>query len=72
MKKLSDEEHEWLHSPYSVFLRKHFDGQRELALQALIGAAAASTDPQVRHHAASYLAWKAAVKEMTTTHESDN
>ncbi len=72
MKKLTDEEYEWLTSPHSVVLRKHFDGQCSLALSALIGAATASTDPQVRHYAASYLAWKAAVKEMTTTHESDN
>ncbi len=72
MKKLTDEEHEWLSSPYSVFLRRHFENQAELSHKALIGAAMASTDPQVRHHAATYLAWKAAVKEMTTTHESDN
>lgn len=62
----------WLSTGSALELRKLYEKQATMEINALISAAMKSTDPEVRMHATAYATWKTALNELETKGNDDS
>lgn len=69
--KNTEENVAWLNMEPADELRRIYQKQAKLSIDALLSAATSSTDPNVRGHLMAYRAWQAAYQELGKTNGTD-